>query len=221
MASDLRAAADAVVARRLNKLQKKVQSRRTWLESILLERAVIAPHVLQWNPQAEFGGGIYLDDIDLVVIELTRSSPDLGVVQTPTVAAPSAPRSILIDSIAHASMTVPDISVYGWALFKSENKLVPVGDMPCVPIGSCHYTTPRGAARLVCNALAQFSQDGTIPAHVAIYAPKMKRLSAYKVNPKFVHSHNLANETNLSSASKKISHISLADASYTSLNLAT
>ena len=209
---------DAIAVRRLGKLQSKVQRRRAWLESILQEKAVIAPSLSQWNPQSEYGGGIFLDDLDMMLIALPNQSNKEAASKTQLGGtAETIASTALMQSIAQASLTMANIVVYGWALELHNGNLVPIHDMPCVPIPSSQYKTPRGAARLVCNSLAPLTVRGTIPQYVAIYTPSVKRLSSYKVRPKFCNSHNLANESNLSSASKKICHISLADASCTSL----
>lgn len=192
--------------KRLQKLELRIRERRKWLDSAITKQVEILPSVAMWNPQSTYQGSIFLDDLDMVIIQ----SIDQKLAEPPAPLVSDDP-SVLKSSIIQASKSIANLSLYGWALVKTDHLLVACQDLPCVPI-SQNVASMRSAARSACNALAKRTPNGHIPNYIAIYSSKMKRLAAYRVDSKFCNSHYLANEANLTCAGKKISRLALLDA---------
>lgn len=237
---------DEVAFVKLKRLQRKINKRRVWLAgptSYASSTATILPSITNWNPQHTFMGGIYIDDLDMVVINAMRSS-FRGVAMTSSIRTPlSVERninvenaipphlkaeaeepSILAQSIARTAINVENLLLFGWLLeFDSvKNILSPDTSIPCTYVLETDFTTMRNSARIIRNNLAQnvihmHGKSSKFPQYIAVYSPKMKRLSAYATPAKWSRSQHLANEAHLKNAAQKISSISLVDAISTAL----
>lgn len=205
---------DQKSSKRLSRMQKRVIDRREWLNQIIAQPVAFLPSFISWNPQANYDAGIYVDDLDMIIIrEMQKpSASDTHEHDRAADSNTSHQESRLIESIAETTASCPNIGLYGWALVKVNNTLVPCQDLPCVPITEDRIVSLRNSAQITCNTLAPLTKTGTVPAFVAIYSPKMKRISAFKIAKKYYDLPILRNETFLSSACPKISRISLAEA---------